>query len=111
MTHTTSEITMCEPEKIRFRSIRGTEVYMDSYIYGLISNSLLPGALILTEFRPRRGSASLKSFSQAVTVPGAHQSRTNQQAILETNSLLPPGPLLKQPQQAEGPTDTFYCAY
>lgn len=39
-----SEITMCEPEKISFRPLMGTEVYMDSYMYELIGNSLLPGA-------------------------------------------------------------------
>lgn len=64
----------------------GTEVHMDSNMDGVMGNNYQE-LLILTEFGPRKGSASLKSFSQAVSVPGAHQPRTtSQQAILETVS-------------------------
>lgn len=75
----------------------GTEVYMDSYMYSLIGNNLLPGAPDPDWVQTQKRLTSLKSFSLAVPVAGAHQSRTNQKPILETNSLLPSGPLLKQP--------------
>lgn len=63
----------------------GTEVHMDSNMDGLMGNNYQE-LLILTEFRPRKDSASLKAFSQAVSVPGAHQP-----AGYFRNSFLPPG--------------------
>lgn len=86
-----------------------TEVCMDSYMYGLISNSLLPGASSDSEKAQLLLNPSFRVSLSLVHTSVPVQSRTNQQAILETNSSLPQSH--SKVTLAEGLSDTFYYIY